>query len=168
MVDLTSRPSASETHGEEIARTCTFLRVVLLTFSLGQLLIMCGLYFLKDWLRRPTGGAIISLLGLLLFPVVQDVGWKVWRSRRGVDRANGDIGLLIRVFSGKTLVIATLLEVAAVISLVAYYFERNILDIVLLAMTSAFIIWLIPSEMRLASWVDDILEEKRRADEARF
>lgn len=151
--------SVAETHGDSIRAQVFILTIILLALVVGQLMFATVVIFAMNAWNLPSTGVLMGGIGALF--AVQMFAMAVFvpamAQKAGLKKSDGSPEAIISIYRPKTIIAAGLLEGSGFLNLVAFLLEHNKWSLIPVGLGILFILSLIPSEMKIANWADDIL-----------
>lgn len=159
MDDRWNTTSVAETHGDQIRGQVRILTIVLLALVVGQVMFAVVVLFAMNAWNQPSSGIMMGGIGALF--AVQMFALAVFvpsmAQKAGLKKADGSPESIISIFMPKTIIAAALLEGSGFLNLVAFLLEHNKWSLIPVGLGIVFILSMIPSEMKIANWADEIL-----------
>lgn len=159
MDDRWNTTSVAETHGDQIRGQSRVLTIVLLALVMGQLIFAGVVLFAMNGWNQPSSGILMGTIGAAfagqMFAMALFV--PAFAQKAGVKKADGSPESIIPIYQTKTILAAAFLEGSGFLNLVAFMLEHNKWSLIPVGFGVLFILSLIPSEMKIANWADEIL-----------
>lgn len=158
MDDRWNTTSVAETHGDQIRGQVRILTIVLVALVMGQVIFAGVVLFAMNAWNQPSSGIMMGGIGALF--AVQMFAMAVFvpamAQKAGLKKADGSPESIISIFLPKTIIAAALLEGSGFLNLVAFLLEHNKWSLIPVGLGIVFTLSMIPSEMKIANWADEI------------